>query len=61
MDEDTIKSVLAKYSPPLSPTQIENIAEEILSEWSKAEKQLKAQLKPKSKSRGVTGSRGRTR
>jgi len=62
VDKDTIKSILAKYSPPLSPTQIENIAEEILSEWSKAEKQLKAQLKPKSQSRVVTGSkRGRTR
>jgi hypothetical protein len=57
MDETTIKGILAKYSPPLSPGQIDEIAEAILSEWRKAEKQLKAQLKKKSKSFRVTRSR----
>ena len=61
MDKGTVKSILAKYSPPLSPMQMDEIAEALLSEWDKAEKQLKAQLKPKSKSHSVTGSRGRTR
>ena len=62
MDETTIKGILAKYSPPLSPMQMDEIAEALLSEWDKAEKQLKAQLKKKSRSRSVTGSkRGRTR
>ena len=62
MDETTIKGILAKYSPPLSPGQMDEIAEAVMAEWDKAEKQLKAQLKPKSQSHVVTGSkRGRTR
>ena len=62
MDETTIKGILAKYSPPLSPGQMDDIAEAVMAEWNKTEKQLKAQLKPKSQSHVVTGSkRGRTR
>jgi len=38
VNKDTIKGILAKYSPPLSPSQMDEIAETILSEW-------KAQLK----------------
>jgi len=58
MDKHTIKGILAKYSPPLSPSQMDEIAEAILSEWNKTEKQLKAELERKSKSSGVTRRRG---
>ena len=58
MDEDGIKGILAKYSPPLAPSQMDEIAEAILSEWNKNEKQLKAELKKKSKSSRVTRRRG---
>ena len=61
MDKDTVKGILAKYSPPLSPGQMDEIAEAVVGEWNKNEKQLKAELKKKSKSHHVTGSRGRTR
>ena len=62
MDETTIKGILAKHSPPLSPSQMDEISEAFMVEWNKTEKQLKAELKAKSKSRVVTGSkRGRTR
>jgi len=61
MDKTTIKGILAKYSPPLSPGQMDEIAETVMAEWNKTEKQLKAELKAKSKSRVVTGHRGRTR
>jgi len=62
MDKDTVKGILANYSPPLSPGQMDEIAEAVMAEWNKAEKQLKAQLKKKSRSRVVAGSkRGRTR
>lgn len=62
MDKDGIKGILAKYNPPLSPSQMDEIAEAVVAEWSKTEKQLKAELEKKSKSHHVTGSkRGRTR
>jgi len=62
MDKNGIKGILAKYSPPLAPSQMDEIAEAIRSEWNKNEKQLKAELEKKSKSHHVTGSkRGRTR
>lgn len=61
MDKDTILGVLAKYSPPLSPSQMDEIAESIMSEWNKAVKQLEAKLKPSKSSRSrpkrVTGSK----
>jgi hypothetical protein len=34
MDRHTIKGILAKYSPPLSPGQMDEIAEAIMYEWS---------------------------
>jgi hypothetical protein len=58
MDKHTIKGILAKYSPPLSPGQMDEIAEAVVAEWSKTEKQLKAELKKKSKSSRVTRRRG---
>ena len=58
MDKHTIKGILAKYSPPLSPGQMDEIAEAVMAEWSKTEKQLKAELKKKSKSSRVTRRRG---
>jgi len=58
VDKHTIKGILAKYSPPLSPVQMDEIAEAVMAEWNKAEKQLKAELKRKSKSSGVTRRRG---
>lgn len=51
MDKNTILGVLAKHSPPLSPSQMDEIAEAIMSEWNKAVKQLKAELKPSKSSR----------
>lgn len=51
MDKDTILGVLAKCSPPLSPSQMDEIAEAVVSEWNKAVKQLKAELKPSKSSR----------
>jgi len=61
VDKDTILGVLAKCSPPLSPSQMNEIAETIMSEWNKAVKQLKAELKPSKSSRlrpkRVTGSK----
>jgi hypothetical protein len=57
MDKHTVKGILAKYSPPLSPSQMDEIAEAILSEWNKNE-QLKAELKKKSKSSRMTRRRG---
>jgi len=62
MNEDTVKGILAKYSPPLSPVQMDEIAEAVMAEWNKTEKLLKAELEKKSKSHVVMGSkRGRTR
>lgn len=58
MDKHTIKGILAKYSPPLSPGQMDEIAEAVVAEWSKTEKQLKAEFKKKSKSSRVTRRRG---
>jgi pyruvoyl-dependent arginine decarboxylase (PvlArgDC) len=58
VDKHTIKGILAKYSPPLSPRQMDEIAEAVVAEWSKTEKQLKAELKKKSKSSRVTRRRG---
>jgi len=58
MDKHTIKGILAKYSPPLSPSQMDEIAEAVMAEWSKTEKQLKAELEKKSKSSGMTRRRG---
>jgi len=34
LDKDAIKGILAKYSPPLSPSQMDEIAEAIMYEWS---------------------------
>jgi hypothetical protein len=56
-----IKGILARWSPPLAPSQIDAIAEVLMGEWDKAEKTLKSELKTKSKSLAVTGRRGRTR
>jgi len=58
MDKHTIKGILAKYSPPLSPGQMDEIAEAVVAEWSKTEKRLKAELQKKSKSSGMTRRRG---
>ena len=58
MDKGTIKGILAKYSPPLSPTQMDEIAEAVVAEWNKTEKQLRAELGKKSKSSGMTRRRG---
>ena len=58
MDKHTIKGILAKYSPPLSPGQMDLIAEAVMVEWNKTEKQLKAELEKKSKSSRVTRRRG---
>jgi len=58
VDKYTIKGILAKYSPPLSPGQMDEIAEAVVAEWSKTEKQLKAELKKRSKSSRVTRRRG---
>ena len=58
MDKDTVKGILAKYSPPLSSGQMDEIAEAVVAEWSKTEKQLRAELEKKSKSSGVTRRRG---
>jgi len=58
VDKHTVKGILAKYSPPLSPGQVDLIAEAILSEWNNNEKQLKAELKRKSKSSRMTRRRG---
>lgn len=58
MDKHTIKGILAKYSPPLSPGQMDEIAEAVVAEWGKTEKQLKAELKKNSKSSRVTRRRG---
>jgi pyruvoyl-dependent arginine decarboxylase (PvlArgDC) len=58
VDKHTIKGILAKYSPPLSPSQMDEIAEAVVAEWSKTEKQMKAELKKKSKSSRVTRRRG---
>jgi len=58
VDKHTVKGILAKYSPPLSPGQMDEIAEAVMAEWSKTEKQLKAELKKKSKSSRVTRRRG---
>ena len=58
MDKDTVKGILAKYSPPLSPVQMDEIAEAVVAEWSKTEKPLKAELKRKSKSSRMTRTRG---
>jgi len=58
VDKHTVKGILAKYSPPLSPGQMDEIAEAVVAEWSKTEKQLKAELEKKSKSSGMTRRRG---
>ena len=58
MNEGTVRGILAKYSPPLSPSQMDLIAEAVVAEWSKTEKQLKAELKKKSKSSRMTRRRG---
>jgi len=58
VDKHTVKGILAKYSPPLSPGQMDEIAEAVVAEWSKTEKQLKVELEKKSKSSGMTRRRG---
>jgi len=58
VDKHVVKGILAKYSPPLSPGQMDLIAEAVVAEWSKTEKQLKAELQKKSKSSGMTRRRG---
>ena len=58
MNEGMIRGILAKYSPPLSLGQMDEIAEAVVAEWDKAEKQLKAELKKKSKSSRMTRRRG---
>jgi len=58
VDKHTVKGILAKYSPPLSSGQMDEIAEAVVAEWSKTEKQLRAELEKKSKSSGVTRRRG---
>jgi hypothetical protein len=58
VDKHMIKGILAKYSPPLSPGQMDEIAEAVAAECSKTEKRLKAELEKKSKSSRVTRRRG---
>jgi len=75
VDKDTVKGILAKYSPPLSLSQMDEIAEGILKaegeEVSRSFGEIMAEAgvleskpsleKKKSKSLAVTGRRGRTR
>jgi hypothetical protein len=50
MDKPKLVSILAQYSPPLSPTQIKVLADGVLAELKK-ETELPKEAKPKSKSR----------
>jgi len=62
VDKSTIKGVLAKYSPPLSPSQMDEIAEAIMTAHLEDLKRLRHSKRKSSKSQNVTGSkRGRTR
>ena len=67
MDKDTIKGILAKYSPPLAPSQMDEIAFEIANksadEIAEISKLIQVpKFKKKSRSSRVTASsRGRTR
>ena len=62
MDKHAIKGILAKYSPPLSPSQMDLIADAVMVEHLKDLKQLGAKLKPskpkRSQSSRVTRRRG---
>ena len=62
MDKDTIKGILAKYSPPLSPSQMDEIAFEIANksadEIAEISKFQVPKPNKKSKSSGVTRRRG---
>jgi hypothetical protein len=67
VDKDTIKGILAKYSPPLSPSQMDEIAFAIANksadEIAEISKLIQVpKFKKKSRSSRVTASsRGRTR
>jgi hypothetical protein len=67
VDKDMIKGILAKYSPPLSPSQMDEIAFQIANksadEIAEISKLIQVpKFKTKSRSSRVTASsRGRTR
>jgi len=62
VDKDTIKGILERYSPPLSPTLVDEIADAVISEHLKAVKELQTKVAKSSQSSRVTASRrGRTR
>jgi len=48
VDKDAVKGILAKYSPPLSPSQMDQLAEDILHEI-RSERAKRAAAKRKSK------------
>lgn len=41
MDKDTVKSILAKYSPPLTPSQMDQIGDAVVTKHHKALKKVK--------------------
>ena len=61
MDKDTIKGILAKYSPPLAPSQMNEIAEAIMTQHLKDLKQFRAKLKPSKPKRSQSSSMTRRR
>jgi hypothetical protein len=67
VDKDTIKGILAKYSPPLAPSQMDEaafaIANKSADEIAEISKLIQVpKFKTKSRSSRVTASRrGRTR
>jgi len=62
VDKHTVKGILAKYSPPLSPSQMDLIADAVIAEHLKDLKQLQAKFKPskpkRSQSSRMTRRRG---
>lgn len=62
MDKDTVKGILAKYSPPLSPGQMDEIADAFLhmlrSERAKRarRKTIKTAKKPKAEAKSEAPS-----
>jgi hypothetical protein len=63
VDKDTVKGILAKYSPPLSPGQMDEIAEAIVYEWSQSLKVPAAETSKPRSSRSpvkVKARQGRT-
>lgn len=63
MDKHTIKGILAKYSPPLSPGQMDEIAEAIVYEWCQSLKVPATETSKPKRSRSpakVKARQGRT-